>query len=394
MIFTACKRIFTNLKCLLYFYAFRVFPIQKNKIVFYRHYGKGFGCHGKYIALKLIENDVPCELVWIVSNMDEQFPEKIRKVRNKDFFRIYELVTAGIWIDNDVKHRGVRKRKGQYYINTWHGVGVSLKKFYLDAPGSISKLTVKNVKQDAKLADVYLAGSEFIKNIYKSAFQYTGKTAIVGSPRVDILLQEDASAIKGIKKKLGLNECTSILLYAPTFRKGKDSKMFSDAVEDFQIDFNNVLSALQAKYGGQWHILIRLHPRIEQYSRLLCTTNHVADVSAYPDLQELMLAADILITDYSSIMFEFAYTKKPVFLFAQDLEKYCRQEREFYFDINLLPFAFAKNESALIENIKHFDKKKYLCGLTGFFEPFGIFEDGKASQRVADMIKEHLDYEP
>lgn len=371
------------------FHIFRVFPVKKNKIIFLRHSGEGFGCHEKYIALKLIEEKLNCKMIWLVNDTSEVFPKEITKVKNTKWNRIYQLSTAGIWLDNDVKSKDTFKRKSQFYVNTWHGTGISLKKFYLDAPNTIGTNVIDSVKRDAEIADVYLAGSENIAKIYKSAFGYKGNTYISGSPRVDILLHKDNSLELNIRKRLDLRNNEKLFLYAPTFRRNANTKSFSYNMSLYSLNTEKISEALSKKFGGSWRGAIRLHPRMANIGKLF-KANNMLDISTYPDVQEILLVTDVLITDYSSIMFDMGYTLKPVFLYALDISEYIENERDFYINIQELPFKLSKDEKELIEAINNFDEKNYKDNLIRFNEGFGILEDGKASERVAEIIRKRL----
>lgn len=379
--FTKLTKLLKNFKCGIYFQLFRFLPINKNKIVIMRHCGKGFGCHVKYIALKLLEEHINCELVWIVNNINYEFPTGIRKVKNTDWNRIYELATAAVWIDNTIKHRGTFKRKEQFYINTTHGIGVSLKKFSLDSLQSSSNAGVKNIIRDGKIADVYLSGSKFISQVYKSAYKLKGTIVETGSPRVDILIQSDRNKRKCIKKRLGFNLEDKIVLYAPTFRQTREYTL-RRGINIYDLDQKIVKDSLKKKMGGEWKILYRFHPKIDD----ILTCDADLNVSQYDDMQELLLISDVLITDYSSVMFEASFIKIPVFLYASDLEHYNCVEREFYFEIDKLPFSLAEDNQQLDYNINKFDKEAYLKALSDFMKPLGLCEEGNACEKVVDII--------
>lgn len=118
----------------LIYYIFRVFPIKKNKVVVSCYDGKGYGDHGKYICNELLTRDADLEIVWPSGNPEDVFPAGVRPVKFRSIRAVYEQVTAKIWIDNKRKKDFVRKRKGQYYIQVWHG-GLGIKKVEMDAQG-------------------------------------------------------------------------------------------------------------------------------------------------------------------------------------------------------------------------------------------------------------------
>ena len=377
----------------IYFSLFRQLPIQRNKIVIVRKDGIGYGCHLKYITQKIIEKKLPYELVWLVNDTKEEFPPEIKKVKNTFFNKVYELSTARLWLDEGLKTPEYCKRKGQYYINTTHGVGVSLKRFGLDAPKTISETMKMNCVHNAGNADLFLSGSKFISNVYKSAFLYDGEVMECGSPRLDIFFTENEEQKKSIKDKYHIPHDAKILMFAPTFRKdlvAVGMKPNKDAAVYNYIDTEKIKCALEQKFGGEWYILFRLHPIMQSVGRKLTHSGTVVDVSEHPDPQELLLITDILLTDYSSIMFDACLVKKVVLLFMPDKDEYIKNERDFYFKLDELPFPVALTNDELCENILSYHYETYEMKRNAFLQPLGIIEDGHASERVVEKIQGYM----
>lgn len=376
------------------YYLFRVFPIQNNKITIIRHNGLGFGCHEKYIALKLLEDHVPCKIIWFVNDMQEEFPKGIKKVKYTPLKKAFHMTTARLWINDGMMTQNVKKRKGQFYLNTLHGVGISLKKFGLDAPNFLSQGQINGILNDAKLADVYLAGSQFISEVYKTAFATKCRIWISGSPRIDVLLKDENTEIKKrLCRFYHIPENAKILLYAPTFRTDRQvsqNKANMDLLQYNLVNYERLTSVLKNKFGGDWYICMRFHPMARKLSDSMEYKGNVVNVSYHPDAQELLAISDAMIVDYSSIMFDMSYAKKPVFIYAPDLKEYTEKERGLYFTMQELPFPIAETESDLFNNIHEFNQEEYENAMEAFMKPLGVFEDGHASERVADFIKEIL----
>lgn len=356
----------------------RIFPIDKTKIVFVNYYGKGYGDNGKYIAESLIDSQNCLDLVWCVNDInDNDFPNEIRKVKYKSIRYIYEMSTAKVWIDNTRKNQPVLKRKGQYYIQTWHG-GIALKQIEKDVQDKLSCSYVNDAKKDSKLADYFISNSSFCTNMYRNSFWYYGKILEVGYPRCDILVNENIEIVNKIKKKLNINSNVNIFLYAPTFRN-------SGEINIYNINFNRVISKLENKFGGDWNILVRLHPNISNKSEFIRYSDKVINVSDYSDMYELLAVTDILMTDFSSTMFEFALRNKPIFLYAPDIKSY-KEERNFYFDLYELPFSISEDLNELEKNLEKFNKEKYEEENIKFFNNINSFDSGKASMEVANLV--------
>lgn len=365
--------------------SFLITPIKKNKIVVCNYFGKGYGDNGKYIINEILNQKLNYDVVWLLKKElinKSNFPDGIRIVEYGSIKGLYELATAKVWIDNCRKTFYPLKRKMQYYLQTWHG-GIPLKKIEKDVGNKLSWHYVKIAKNDSKMANLFISNSEFCTNMYKKAFWYQKEILETGSPRCDILINEDNCTVEKIKKYYNINKGNKILLYAPTFRKNKTMSAYC-------INLNDLLKVLEEKTSYEWTILVRLHPNITNMSNFMEYSERIKNASHYDDMYELLLASDILITDYSSTMFEFSFQKKPVFLFSTDIEEY-KKDRDFYFNIFKLPFPVSQSNEELYANIKQFDNKKYLLDLDSFLKVLNIFEKGVASKVVVDIIKGVID---
>ena len=150
-----------------------------------------------------------------------------------------------------------------------------------------------------------------------------------------------------------------------------------------------LLNALIERFAGDWVLMIRHHPRIakEQISLIPHDNENIIDVTYYSDIQELLISADVVMSDYSSCIFDFMLTKRPAFIYATDIKKY-NSERGFYYPLEATPFPIATNNKQLVQNIKNFDFKEYKQKVEIFLKEKGCIEDGKASERVVDLIRE------
>ena len=156
------------------------------------------------------------------------------------------------------------------------------------------------------------------------------------------------------------------------------------------LDFESLSAGLQEKFGGEWIILFRAHPCAAVESAKIKKPSFVIDASYYEESQELVAAADITITDYSSIMFESAFIGRPVFLYAPDKEQYVGKERELWIPYRSLPFCVCETNDALRKAIAEFDPENYGKRVKRFLESYGVHEDGHASERAATFIRERL----
>ncbi|MCL1946738.1 MAG: CDP-glycerol glycerophosphotransferase family protein [Chitinivibrionia bacterium] len=353
--------------------------MQKNKIFIQNIYGSGYGENPKYIAEEIIKRNLDYKLVWAVKpELSKNFPSsnKIKTVCYDSISAIFEETTAKIWIDNCRKRRNVRKRKSQYYIQLWHGF--PLKKIEKDVEQNLSPSYVQSAKHDSTLIDLFISESKFQSQIYRTSFWYDGEIFECGSPKHSAIISPDENIKENVKKYFGIAKDKKIVLYAPTFRKNY-------ATDVYDIDYELILDGLCKQTKNQWVFLIKLHPNISDKSINTKNSERIISANNYDDIRDLYIAADILITDYSSCMFDFSLTNKPVFLYINDYEEYIK-DRGFYFDIYSLPFTCAANTAELLEKIICFDNEAYLKTLFEFFQKVGIVRDEKSAEKIIDKI--------
>jgi CDP-glycerol glycerophosphotransferase len=274
----------------------------------------------------------------------------------------------------------VRKRKGQYYIQIWHG-GLGLKKVEKAAQDKLPPIYVKNAIQDSRMADLFAAESEWTYEYYRTDFWYDGEILELGSPRNDIIINKNAGLKEKVFEYFGIDQTRKLVLYAPTFRADYSNDAYS-------LDFHRLKHSCEQKFGGNFSVLVRLHPNIVKNCDQMNFDNvDVINASFYPDMQELLSVSDAVISDYSSLMFDFALSMKPCFQFATDIDEY-KKDRDFYFEIDNLPFVLAKNNDELEQGILDFDEEKYKSELASFYESVGMVLDGTASLRCSEIILE------
>lgn len=341
--------------------------------------------HGKEIVKQLLcfRNDL--DIVWIVNNMNVPIPGNLRLV-SWDCYRdyIYEIMTSRIWLV-DGKLPNIKKRKEQIYIQMKHWASITLKMFAND------ELRYRHEKPgDYSDVDYIFVGSKFDLETCRSGFDYTGKFVNVGSPRSDVLFNSD-NIFNDLSLIYPQIVGKKLLLYAPTFRLGESFRYDKPMAYKADLNFGLVKECLEARFGSDWIILLRLHPNVAAYSKEIVTPSYVVDVSEYYDSEELVAVSDMMITDYSSIMFETAFVRKPVFLLATDRETYLKKERGFLIDYNTLPFPVASSNEELINSIENFDYNQYARNVDFFMEKYGVHEDGHAGERAARFISGLID---
>ena len=371
------------------FLLMRIFPISKKKIVFSAFEGDGgFCCNPRYIAEELHKRDNSYRMIWLTHDTSKAFPDYITPVKDTTFNTAYHLATAKIWVDNYRKPFGTLKRKGQYYIQTWHAT-IGFKAVGLFRGAAFPQIARLVSEWDSNLADYFLSNSDYCDKVYPKKLLYNGPTLKVGSPRVDCIINKRKELYGEIRQRYGLNLSTKILIYAPTFRGGDQKGKKQVIAETPTLDFGKLVNSLVEKFGGEWKIFLRLHPQLSAFMEkmpLLSNNNNLIDVSKADDISELLAACDIVITDYSSCAFDAAFTHIPVFLYADDVQEYIQRRGSFMWKKEELPFSIAETNEELIQNIKLFNDEEYIKTIDCFIKKHGVIEDGHASERVVDKI--------
>lgn len=362
-------------------------PIDPNKIVMVTSRGT-YNCHPRAIAEEILKQGLPYEIVWVVRKENitnnEYYPENLKLVRRGSYEFNEEAATARVWIDNSVtfSYLFAKKRKGQTLIQTWHGT-FGLKKF--DATVNNNKYWVKKAYQEGAQTDYCLTNCKFEEELFKSTFWQNAEMLPYGHPRNDILFAnksaEAAELVASIRERYQLSEDTHVLLYAPTYRDVPD-------VKNYDIDYDGIVEALEERFGGKWVIMVRYHFLDRKLANLDETNPNIINVTQYPDIQDLMLIADIGMTDYSSWIYDYFFTKKPGFLYVPDIEEYESKDREFLFPIEDTPFPIAKTNEELCAQIRCFDEEKYKRDYQKFSDQMACYEDGHATERIVEKLKE------
>ena len=366
-------------------------PMVKNKLVFFNFNGKGYGCNPKYIAEEILRQNLPYDLVWLVNDINEPMPEKIRKVQLDSIGATYELSTAKVIISNTKNSLPFTKKKDQFFIMTWHGdPGFAFKEIEGQCEEQLHPAYLAESKQNSAITDLMITSTDKGFDIMRNYFWYDGEIMKSGLPRNDILFNYTEKFVADMKNRLNIPLENKVLMYAPTFRDSNHKR----AMEMYSFDTEKLLTTVQKKFGGEWTLLLRFHPVVVYLGiaeKLFKTSSNVIDVTKYSDPQELACLADMAISDYSSIIYDFLLMNKPVFIFAKDIDTYPKERRlkPIFFE---LPIEKNKTEDELIDFIKNFDAKSYKTKIKEFMsKTFELYDDGHASERIVDVIKSVID---
>lgn len=369
------------------FFKFGTKPIDNHKIMMLTSRGS-YNCNPRAIAEEIIRQKLPYKIVWVIRKENignhEVYPKNVKLVLRGSYDFYKEAATSKVWIDNSVTftYLFAHKRKKQVLFETWHG-SFGLKRF--DASVNNNKYWVKKAYQEGQITDYCLTNCKFEEELFKDTFWKDAEMLPYGHPRNDMLFRMDSEENRkladSIRKKYHIAEDTHIMLYAPTYREEASGAMVELAYAD-------VVEALEERFGGKWMIMVRYHFLDRMYANLNKSNPNIINVTTYPDIQDLMLVADIGVTDYSSWIYDYFFTKRPCFLYVPDIDAYTKKDRDFLFPIETTPFPIGKTNEALCEQILNFDEEKYKKDYDVFCDKMQCYEDGHAAERLVEKLKE------
>ena len=396
----------------LCFYFCRIFPVQKNRISVCSFEGKGgFGCNPKYLVEELHKRNPNYEFVWFVNDMRKQFPDYVKKVPNTLWSRAYWLSTSKVWIDNYRKPYGTCKRKKQYYLNVNHYT-IGIKCTGLWRGKGFSKMAYLVSKNDSDMIDDLVIDSDWCEQVSPKGLVYEGTYLKTGAPRCDILYGDRSKYKEQFKEKHNLPADARVIMFAPTFREGVTDGKRSVYSEIWTIDFKRLIGNLEKKFGGIWYICIRVHPQLaptfQEYKNDEIQ-ERLIDESQADDMYEILAGMDAYITDYSSACFEAGFARIPVFIYADDIQKYADDRGSLMWNLAtdpldnvtnnkavtpdfelVFPFQIAVDNDCLEKNIVSFDEEAYNERLQKTYEDMGLIFDGKAGEKLASFINEKM----
>jgi CDP-glycerol glycerophosphotransferase len=329
------------------------------------------------ISDELCRRDAPVEQVWVLDHGTEP-PEGARAVRPGTVAYLQALGQARWVVTNNTMPGYYRKKRGTTFLQTWHGT--PLKKIAFDIahpafPGSQKYLQL--LRRNVEAWDYLVSPNPFSTEVFRQAFRYDGRILETGYPRNDILLGPDSGAIRRrVRSELEIADDAMAVLYAPTFRDG--------APWSLELDLTRIADEASDSVKVLWraHSLVAAGARVREHPDLV-------NVSHYDEIAELYLAADVLITDYSSVAFDFAVTRKPILYFAYDLEHYRREPRGIYFDLqDESPGPVLRTSDEVVASLRALPDvtARFADRYKQFVSRFCALEDGHASERVVDAV--------
>ena len=363
----------------------RRLPLQ-DTIFFEAWKGRQFSDNPRAIFEELQRAGDPRECIWAVKDLSVEVPDGVTRVLtgSRDYYR--HLARSRWVVSNDSMPTHYVKREGSRYGQTWHGTPLKRIGFDIENIQMSNKNYLSQFAKDVAKWDTLVSPNAFSSEILSRAFRYDGEVLEIGYPRNDIfhrpeLAEPQAAATR---RRLALPEDKRVILYAPTWRDND-----YDASGRYLFTMKLDLERMYRAFGHDSVLLIRGHQLVASEVDSTMFGGFVRNVSSYPDIRDLYLVADVLVTDYSSVMFDFVNTGRPVVFFTWDLEQYRDNLRGFYFDFEAeAPGPLLLESSQVIDVLERLEEvsAEYADRYAAFREKFTGLEDGKASQRFIERF--------
>ncbi|MFF7249495.1 CDP-glycerol glycerophosphotransferase family protein [Embleya sp. NPDC008237] len=357
-------------------------PIQSNLVVFESHLGKQYSDSPRYIYEELRRRGLPWEVVWAYEDSPKGFPKDATLVKRYSWEHLWALARARYWVDNHAVPSMCPKRPGQEYIQTWHGTALKRMGFDLPSVKRGSQGSIESLRAQFRRWDYFMVRCDHDLQTLVPAFEYTGELLEYGYPRNDLLQQDGRAAARDrVRAALDIPADKRVVLYAPTYRESA-----RNGRHDFDLRID--LEEFRDRLGEDFVLLVRPH-YLDTFQIPFQYSSFVRNVADYHDITELLNITDVLVTDYSSLMFDYVLTGRPIVFFTYDYDEYTREERGAYFDLReVAPGPVVEDGDALLAALARVDEThtEYQGAYKSFVDRFANFDKGDAARRVVDRF--------
>jgi CDP-glycerol glycerophosphotransferase len=359
-------------------------PIRKGLVVFESHLGRQYSDNPRHIYEELRRSGAKFEAVWAHTGSTAGFPDDATLVERGSWAHLKALARAEFWIDNQGVPGDAVKHRDTTYIQTWHGS--ALKRMGFDMPSvKQSEAIVQTRLQEAvDRFDYFVVRSEHDVRTLMAAYRMRAEPLRTGYPRNDALVDgaDLECEVEDLRAQFGLaGDARRIVLYAPTFRQGHDGELAA-----FRMPFD--LTRFVSELGERFVLLVRTH-YLDKAVLPASLAADVIDASKVADITPLLKLTDVLVTDYSSLMFDYALLNRPMIFYTYDYETYTRQSRGAYFDLAACaPGPLAMDEDALFSALHDVDAahERHAKRRRAFVESFGEYDRGTAAKEIVERF--------
>ena len=369
----------------------KIIPIQKNMIVFESNMGRNYTGNPKSIYEEMVRKglDKKYRCYFMLDDINTNIPGNAKKVKRTRTWYFFIMGVAGIWVSDCRQPNYIIKRTGVHYIQTWHGTPLKKLALDMDSVNMAGETDIEkyhnNFYKNTRTWDYLISQNKFSTEVFRRAFAFDKTMLEIGYPRNDILFYGNNSEnIIQLKKKMGLPLNKKIILYAPTWR---DNEYFDKGAYKFSqaLDFDLFRETL----GQDYVCIVKYHYLVKENLDWSAYTDFVYKFDMCDDIAELYLVSDLLITDYSSVMFDYSLLKRPMFFFTYDLEEYKNELRGFYFDfLKEAPGPITCTTKELIDSILYYRAEDYAKQYETFHNKYNHVDNGKASEKIVQLIQD------
>ncbi len=370
----------------LYVHWFLKLDMKDNWVVCESFLAKNYSDSPKYIY-EYIQKNYPgrYKFIWIINDKKSKIPYKHTKVKRFSIRYCYYLARSKYYIFNSRQPVWVKKRKDNVFLQTWHGSPLKRLVFDIEDISSASSRYKKQFYKQSRSWDYLVAPNQYSSDIFRRSFMYKKEMLETGYPRNDILHGKDKRQMADkLRDKLGIPKDKKTILYAPTWR---DDEYYGKGKYKFSLELD--LKLLRERLSDEYVLLLRTHYFIADKVDVTGVEDFVYNLSKYDDIAELYLISDILVTDYSSVFFDYANLKRPMLFYMYDLEKYRDVLRGFYIDVEKeLPGPIIFTSEELVRAIEDIDSiaRQYEDKYKKFYYKICDWEEGNASKKVAEAV--------
>ncbi|MFW0761878.1 CDP-glycerol glycerophosphotransferase family protein [Staphylococcus cohnii] len=359
---------------------FRLLPKSGNKVVYYSYWGDQYSCSPRAIYKQLTQKNKKYKNIWIFNDVNMPVEGNPIKVKKNSLKYWYHLATSKYFVQNTNMPLDYKKRKGQIELQTFHGT--FMKTMGFDTPEfkfETRQYKIDEFQSKVDKWDYVSIPSDYMAEKAQSAFNTEVKPIKSGFPRNDLIFQA-LTHKEEIKNTLGIPSNKKVVLYAPTWREGKSSNVNMD------------INLMEEKLKDEYVLLVRAHYMVSNNMDIRKNYPFAMNVSNYPSIENLYAISDILITDYSSVMFDYAYLKRPIIFYSYDLEKYLFGERGVYLNYeNIVPGPVVRTTNEIVHNIvnQKLMDQNYSKNYDVFYNDFCQYgrNGDSANQVISELIK-------